>query len=457
MKDLTQGSIPKHLISMALPVAVGLIVQTMYFLVDLYFVGKLGGQAIAAVSSAGSLFFLVMALTQVLNIGCSTLVSHAVGRKDKAQASHIFNQSYRLALVATFALTVLGYLIGQTFFNFLAADEQTTALAVTYFYWFLPSLTLQFIITVYSAALRGTGVVKPVMARLMIGIVLNIILSPMLITGWGFGIEMGVAGAGLASSLSTLLTLVLLIHYFITKETYLELAFARYKRDMSTVKEVLKIGLPAGGEFLLTFFYMSIIYWALSSFSANAQAGFGLGVRLMQSLFLPVMAIAFAAPAIAGQNFAAGNRHRVKETYHYTAILTCSLMAILTVVCLVVPGIFIVGFTSDPEVILVATTFLSFIGLNFIPAGYVMTASGMFQALGNTLPALASTASRLTFFAVPVFYLASQEGFEIEHIWYCSVVTVFIQAAISYVLLNREFNKRMPEEMSVGEEKALSS
>lgn len=456
MKDLTQGSIPKHLVSMALPIAVGLIVQTMYFLVDLYFVGQLGGQAIAAVSSAGSLFFFIMALTQVLNIGCSTLVSHAVGRKNKDEANQIFNQSFRLALTATVVLSLCGYLIGKTYFQFLAADDKTTELAVSYFYWFIPSLTLQFVITVYSAALRGTGIVKPVMSRLMIGVILNIVLSPILIAGWGVGIEMGVAGAGLASSLSTLLTLVLLISYFSRKESYLELSFAKYKSDNQIAKKLLKIGLPAGGEFLMTFFYMSIIYWALSSFSANAQAGFGLGVRLMQSLFLPVMAIAFAAPAIAGQNFAAGNSLRVKQTYHYTAVLTCSLMAILMFICLIAPEVFIVGFTSEPEVILVATTFLSFIGLNFVPAGYVMTASGMFQALGNTLPALLSTASRLTLFALPVFYLASRNGFEIEHIWYCSVATVFIQAGISYFLLNREFSKRLPEQNLALNKKALT-
>lgn len=131
-------------------------------------------------------------------------------------------------------------------------------------------------------------------------------------------------------------------------------------------------------------------------------------------------------------------------------------MAILMFICLIAPEVFIVGFTSEPEVILVATTFLSFIGLNFVPAGYVMTASGMFQALGNTLPALLSTASRLTLFALPVFYLASRNGFEIEHIWYCSVATVFIQAGISYFLLNREFSKRLPEQNLALNKKALT-
>lgn len=163
----------------------------------------------------------------------------------------------------------------------------------------------------------------------------------------------------------------------------------------------------------------------------------------MQSLFLPVMAIAFAAPAIAGQNFAAGKHERVIETYRKTAWLTCSMMGMLMIVCLWVPEMFVTGFTDDSEVILVAATFLSFIGLNFVPAGYVFAVSGMFQALGNTWPALLSTVCRLTLFAIPVIYMAGQDSFYIEQIWYCSVATVFVQAIISHILLKREFKKRL--------------
>ena len=92
MKDLTQGSIPKHLISMAMPMMIGMFVQTLYFLVDLYFVGKLGATALAGLSLAGNAMFLIFALTQIINIGTATLISHAVGAKDQLSANGIFNQ-----------------------------------------------------------------------------------------------------------------------------------------------------------------------------------------------------------------------------------------------------------------------------------------------------------------------------------------------------------------------------
>lgn len=443
MKDLTQGKIVTHLITMAVPMAIGMFIQTLYFLVDLYFVGALGATALAGVSNAGSVFFFIMALTQVLNIGCGTLVAHAVGRQDRAEANALFHQSMLIAVFCTVAFGVLGYVFGHLFFEFMAPDAATRQAATDYFYWFLPALLLQFGLTVMAAALRGAGVVKPVMLISMLAVVLNIILSPILISGWGTGNALGVTGAGLASSLSAFAAMVMTLWYFIRKVDYLTLPNMALRPDRKRILQVINLGLPSGGEFLLTFMYMSVIYWALSQFAASAQAGFGLGVRIMQVLFLPVMAVAFAAPAIAAQNYAAGKYDRVQQTYRYTSLLTCALMAMLTLACLINASWFFAPFSDEPQVILVAATFLGYVCLNFVPAGYTFTASGMFQALGNTWPALYSTASRFVLFAAPVVWLAGQQDFEIEQVWIFSVTTVYCQAVISYLLLRREMHKKL--------------
>ena len=99
MKDLTQGSIPKHLINMSIPIMVGMLVQTLYFLVDLYFVGGLGETALAGVSAAGNAMFIIIALTQILNVGTATLISHAAGRKDRPYANLVFNQSFVISIL----------------------------------------------------------------------------------------------------------------------------------------------------------------------------------------------------------------------------------------------------------------------------------------------------------------------------------------------------------------------
>jgi Na+-driven multidrug efflux pump len=191
---------------------------------------------------------------------------------------------------------------------------------------------------------------------------------------------------------------------------------------------------------------MGSIYWLIQPFGADAQAGFGLGSRIMQSLFLPAMAIAFAAPAIAGQNFGAKNFSRVKETFTWTAIMTCSLMATLTLVCLSQAELMLQSFSDDMKVIATSVVFLQIICWNFVPSGLVFTCSGMFQSLGNTMPALFSTATRLFTFILPALWLSQQSDFQIKQRWYISVATVCFQSIVSFYFLKREVKKRLPND-----------
>lgn len=448
MKDLTQGSIPKHLITMAMPMMIGMFVQTLYFLVDLYFVGKLGATALAGLSLAGNAMFLIFALTQIINIGTATLISHAVGSKDQLNANSIFNQSMMISSVIGVVVCVIGYLGAKSYLSIVSQDPETVAMGLDYLYWFIPCMALQFIMVAISAALRGTGIVKPTMMIQMLSILVNIILSPILITGWGTGYAMGIAGAGLASSISVVFAVILLVYYFKTSEKYISVNLTLWRIDTTCLKKLFAIGLPAGGEFFLMFIYMATIYWLIQHFGADAQAGFGLGSRVMQALFLPAMAIAFAAPAIAGQNFGAKNYQRVRETFTWSVIMTCSLMTLLTIVCLWQAELLLLSFSTDKQVIVISAAFLQIICWNFIPSGIVFTCSGMFQSLGNTWPGLLSTGARLLAFIFPALWLSNQANFQIEQLWYISVSTVCFQALLSYYFLRREFKRRLPAELT---------
>src|SRR5437868_1440493 len=127
MKDLTQGSIGRHVAAMSVPMAIGMLVQTLYYFVDLYFVAKLGDAAIAAVSSAGTVFFAALALTQVLSVATVALVSQAVGRKDQTEANLAFNQSVAMAGLFTLATLAFGYLLARAYMQVVGADEPTRA------------------------------------------------------------------------------------------------------------------------------------------------------------------------------------------------------------------------------------------------------------------------------------------------------------------------------------------
>ena len=444
MRDLTRGSIPGHLFAMALPIAVGMLVQTLYFLVDLYFVSRLGGVALAGVSAAGNVMFLVMALTQMLSVGTMATVSHAVGAEDQPLANLIFNQAVMLAGVLAVATLLGGYLgLADLYIGAIGADSPTVAAGATYLHWFIPTMALQFAMVAMAAALQGTGIVKPTMVVQMLSVLLNIVLTPILVAGWLSGRPMGVAGAGLATTLAAASGVAMMAIYFIRLEHYVAFDASLLRPRVEVLKSMLGIGIPAGGQFALMFVYMAVIFKAISGFGATAQAGFGVGMRVMQAVFLPAMAIAFATPAIAGQNFGAREADRVRETFRVAALMIVAFMVLLTLLCQWRPQWLLQSFTSDLEVLGVATVFMTIISWNFAAAGVNFTCSGMFQAMGNTLPALAAAATRLVTFAVPALWLARQPGFRIEQIWYLSVATVTLQAVLSVGLVRWQFARRL--------------
>src|ERR1700676_1122024 len=158
MKDLTDGSIAKNILQMAVPIAAGMFFQTLYFLIDLYFVAGLGDAAIAGVGAAGNVMFIVLSLTQVLGVGTVALIAQAVGRKDQADATLIFNQSLVLSATCALVTVGVGYGAGHSYMQTLGSDAATVQAGVTYLYWFLPSLALQFALVGVGSALRGTGI-----------------------------------------------------------------------------------------------------------------------------------------------------------------------------------------------------------------------------------------------------------------------------------------------------------
>src|SRR6202042_1182339 len=287
MKDLTDSSIVKNILQMAIPIAAGMFFQTLYFLIDLYFVAGLGDAAIAGVGAAGNVMFIVFAATQVLGVGTVTLISHAAGRKDQADANLVFNQSLSLAGVCALVTLALGFIAGPYYVRTLGASAATAAAGIEYLHWFLPSLALQFAMVAMGSALRGTGIVQPSMIVQVLTVILNAVLAPVLIAGWGTGHPLGVAGAGLAGPLSLAVGVLLLGIYFYRLEHYVRFDATAWRWDFAVWGRLLRIGLPAGGEFALMFVYMMIIYWIIRPFGQDAQAGFGIGMRLNQSLFLP--------------------------------------------------------------------------------------------------------------------------------------------------------------------------
>ncbi len=401
MQDLTTGSLTNHLLKTTSFMLVTMAFQTLYFLIDLYWVGSLGKEAVAAVSIAGNLTFIVLAVSQMLGVGTTTLVSHAAGRKDRDRAGLVFNQSQVLSIVVGALFFVVAMTLRSAYAGQLSADDRTAALAVDYLTWFIPAMALQFAMVAMGSALRGTGNFKPGMVVQTATVILNMILAPFLIFGWGTGAALGVAGAAMSSLVAVGVGTIWLAFYFLKPSAYLHYMPSRWKPQVQLWGAMLKIGLPAGAEFGLTAVYLFLVYSITRPFGAAAQAGFGIGLRLIQAGFMPIVALGFAVAPVAGQNFGARQSARVKDTFRSAAILAASAMVVFAVVCNIAPAGMVRVFSQDPQVVAVGEEYLRIVSWTFLASGVIFVSSSMFQAMGNTIPPLITSFTRILIVAIP--------------------------------------------------------
>jgi len=443
VQDLTSGSLTGHLLKTTSFMLVSMVFQTLYVLIDLYWVGRLGTDAVAAVGLSGNLMFIVLAATQMLGVGTTTLVSHATGGRNRERANLVFNQSQVLSIVVGGVFFLVAMATRRVYAEAMSADAATLQLADEYLLWFIPALALQFGLIAMGSALRGTGNFRPGMVVQTATVILNIVLAPVLIFGWGTGIELGVAGAALSTLIAIAIGVVWMVVYFLPADAYLRFSFRDWTPRFDLWRDMLKIGLPAGAEFAFMAVYLMIVYVVSRPFGAAAQAGFGIGIRIIQACFLPVVALGFAVGPVAGQNFGARKADRVRQTFRTGAALAAGAMFVLALMVWLAAGPMVGVFSSDPQVIAVGEEYLHIIAFNFVASGIVFVSSSMFQAMGNTIPSLITSAARIGIVAVPVLLLAQTPGFALRWIWYISAGAVVVQLAINLWLLQREFRVRL--------------
>src|SRR5689334_19727397 len=443
MQDLTTGSLTGHLLKTTSFMLVSMIFQTLYILIDLFWVGRLGTDAIAAVGLAGNISFIVIAITQVLGVGSTTLISHAAGRKDQERATFLFNQSQVLAMVVAVIFLVVAMALRHQYAAEQSATEGMRIATEQYLLWFLPAMALQFAMVAMGAALRGTGNFKPGMIVQTATVVINMATAPFLIFGWITHRPLGVAGAALATLVAVAIGALWMLTFFLQRSSFLQFRPAEWKPRFDLWASMLKVGLPAGAEFALMAVFLFIVYVISRPFGAAAQAGFGIGMRIIQAGFMPVVALGFAVAPVAGQNYGAKLADRVKATFKDAAFMSTAVMALFALLSHIAPRAMIGVFSRDPAVIDVGTEYLKIVSWNYVASGLIFVNSSMFQAMGNTIPSLITSAVRITLVAIPALWLQRYPGFQLNWVWYISVGAVLVHLALSLLLLKREFDRRL--------------
>jgi Na+-driven multidrug efflux pump len=206
---------------------------------------------------------------------------------------------------------------------------------------------------------------------------------------------------------------------------------------------MLGIGLPAGAEFALLAVYLFVVYAISRPFGSAAQAGFGIGMRIVQAGFMPVVALGFAVAPVAGQNVGARHAERVRATFRSAVVMAVGVMVLLSIACRLAGDDMVRVFSADPGVIAVGSEYLHIVSWTFAASGVIYVGSSMFQALGHTLPALMASFTRIVLVAIPSFVLSRMPGFQLHWIWYLSVFALIVQLALNLWLLRRELDRRL--------------
>ena len=416
MNDLTTGSLTGHLLKTTSYMLVSMVFQTLYVLIDLYWVGRLGTDAVAAVGVSTNLMFFVLAATQMLGVGTTTLVAHATGQRDQARASLIFNQAQGLSVAVGVLFLIVVLAIRVPYANALAADAVTAKMAADYLLWFVPAMALQFGLIGMGAALRGTGNFKPGMVVQTATVILNIVLAPVFIFGWLGAPAMGVVGAAVATLIAIVVGVVWMTTYFLSHVVPEVRRRGMGPRPRLWV-EMLKIGLPAGAEFALIAVYLMLVRGqppvrrrgaggirhrparAAGELPAGGCAGLrrrpGGGPELRRPQ-------GRSCPGHVHVGGLAGDRGDAGAVHHHLAG-----RGLVHPHLLQRRG----GRGRGRGALHVAA-------INFVASGAIFVSSSMFQAMGNTVPALVTSVTRMILISVPVLWLSSQPGFQMK--WVCT-------------------------------------
>lgn len=438
--DLTEGPILTTLVKLAVPVTVSMVLFTIYLLVDIYFVGKLGPDAVAALSISSNAFFIHLGFSTVLGTGGMALIAQAFGRKDYDQAARIFKQSLLLALVIGSVEMVTGLLIAPDYIEFFGGTGKSLKWGIQYFQIFSISFFFMILLYVIGNCYRGMGDTKTPMLIMLQGNILNIVLDPILIFGWLGLPAMGVRGAAVASLIAQIYALGIYGYLLFYKGTHVDLK-GSWRFDPQIIRQSLFIGIPSGMNHFLLAANLMITYRVISDYGTAALASIGIGFRILQGIYIPVIAVASAMAAIVGQNYGARNYPRITGTLGRAWLISTVFMIGCTLMCLAVPRFLISIFSSSSEVIYYGIIYLRIFAIGFVMVGTIMVASAAFQGLGKTYPSLIGAVVDNALFAGLVFTLPAYFNWGIQSVWWIKLATAAAETVVVAIWLKHQLSQ----------------
>ena len=427
----------KALWTLAFPIMAGMGIHILYTIVDMIFIGRLGGDAIAAVAFNMPLFFLVLGLSFGVGSGVTASIARFIGEKDKVNADNTAEHAVALGLIISIILTTLGLIYGEGLLQRLGATESVLPLSWDYLKVSLIGLPFMVFSTFFRSILSGEGDMKLPMAVAGLGTILNIILDPIFIFTLGYG----VGGAAMASAISQLIVFVIFVYMLFVKEhAYIRFRMRDFSPSIFIIKDIIRVGLPASMSMIIMAFGQLVFNRILVRFSTDAVAAYQVGGRMDMVIFLPIMAIASALTTLVGMFFGAKEIEKIKFIAKYGIIRSMMVTGVLSIILYIFAPLFVKNFTLDVDIQSIAVTYLRFICLIYPLIAIGMTVGRILQGLGKGLPMLVITSIRILALSAPLaLYFIMVLNKPIEWVWYAMIISTIVSVAISLIWLKSAF------------------
>ncbi|MCK8823880.1 MATE family efflux transporter [Fuchsiella alkaliacetigena] len=404
-EEILRGSIFKTLVKLSAPIIIGMLMHTTFNIVDTYFISQLGTDSLAAISFTFPIFMFIIAIGNGIAVGGSSLISRLLGAGQEEKAINTIIHIILLTLLISLLFSIVGRIFAHQIFSFIGATGSIKALSLEYMQIIFSGSIFIFIFIAFDGILRGQGNMTTAMFNLSIATVINIVLDPLLIFGWGVFPALEMQGAALATIIAQAIASSCILIYFLKSNNVLPIKISSFKLNLNIITEIIKIGFPAFISQAIFSVALGFFNKLASIFGPAVVAAFGLGFRLDSIAVLPGIGLAAAMITMIGYNYGAQQLGRVKEITILGLKLIFTVMSLIGLVFFIIPEFFIKFFDSNPEVIKYGVQYFRYVSLSygFLGLGFVSIAA--LQGIGYGAPAFFNNLIRFGIIGLPLSWL----------------------------------------------------
>lgn len=435
MKDsfMKEKPVLPLLVSMALPMVISMLVNSLYNIVDSFFVARISEQVMTALSLVYPVQNLINAVAIGYGVGINALIAFYSGAGDRVSVDTAATQGFLFAAIHGILITVGSISIMPAFLHMFTSDEGVIELGIQY-----STIVFMFPLVImiglsFEKMFQSVGRMGMTMISMLCGCISNIILDPLLIFGIGFFPEMGIAGAAWATGIGQVITLAVYVFMYLARPIPVRIRRNYLKFNRSMDLKLYSIGIPAILNLALPSLLVSFLNGILALYSQSYVVILGIYYKLQTFLYLPANGIVQGMRPIIGYNYGAGEHKRVRRIYDMTLCMSCIIMVLGTVLCLTASKQLISLFTSNPETVLSGQKALRIISAGFIVSSVSVTSSGALEGLGKGTQSLIISLFRYVVIIIPAAFILCRIWGPVG-VWSAFWITEFITAAISAVV-----------------------